>query len=1119
VLCPACARENPLGARYCNECATPLAPVCAGCGARNPPDANFCGQCAGPLAGASLTSRTPERSPRDYTPKHLAEKILQSKSVLEGERKQVTVLFADVKSSLALAESVDPEEWHRILERFFQILADGVHRFEGTINQYTGDGIMALFGAPIAHEDHAQRACYAALHLQGELRRYAEEVKRTRELSFAVRLGLNSGEVVVGKIGDDLRMDYTAQGPVVGVAQRMEQLADPGLVYVADPTAKLVAGYFAMRDLGSFELKGLRERIRVHELESAGRVHTRFEVSRARGLSKFVGRADEMAALEAALARAREGNGQVVGIVAQPGVGKSRLCFELLERCRAQGIPPLEGRALAHGRNVPFLTILQVFRAYYGITDQDSDRAAREKIAGRLLLLDESFREDLPLLFEFHGVGDPERPAPEMDPELRQRRLFAVLRRLVREGRGGGEVGIALLEDLHWLDGGSASFLEQWVDALAGTRNLLLVNFRPEYHAAWMQRSWYQQLPLSPLGPEATRELLRDLLGPHASVAGLAEAIHSRTAGNPFFAEEVVQSLVESGQLEGTKGRYRLARPVEEIAVPATVQSLLAARIDRLAEREKQILHCAAVIGRDFSLPILQQIANLPERELTEALSRLEAAELVFAQSLYPVAEYAFKHVLTQEVAYAAQLGERRRLLHAAVARAMEEVDATRFDERAALLAHHFEQAGEALEAARWHRRAADFAARSDLVEARSHWARAHALLAALPSSPERDGLLLRACVLLLDLGWRVGIPAVEADALFAEGQALADVARDPRGLAQLHLAYGYVLSHAGADEDSRLRQIRMAFEVASRIPDERLRASLELRALAQLSYAHFHLGRPREGLEGAERALSTAAAAGGPRRSNAYAFALNTHGMNLLLLGRLAEARLDLERGAATARELGDLDGEFSAHLWHTFLAWFAGDAEECLAHGRALIELPRRFGTGALARIGMAHLLASRWEAATDSLSQSVEITRKAGTGLQYLALHLALLADAQLGSGLRSEARASADEALASAQRQGLRGYECLARIALARILRTTEGAAARAAIESQLDASAAIVEETGAVVYAPFVLEERAALSRLQGDEVRWERELREAQRLFAEMGAPIRAEQISRELGP
>jgi class 3 adenylate cyclase len=504
----------------------------------------------------------------------------------------VTVLFADVKGSLELAEQVDPEEWHAILNRFFQILADGVHRFEGTVNQYTGDGIMALFGAPIAHEDHAQRACYAALHLRDELRGYADELRVERSLSFSTRIGLNSGEVVVGKIGDDLRMDYTAQGSTVGLAARMEQLAEPGKILLTEHTARLASGYFQTRDLGATAVRGLREPLQISELEGVGALRSRFDLSRARGLARFVGRDDDMRTLEAALERGREGTGQVVGVVAEAGVGKSRLCYEFLERCRARGLRVNEGRAVAHGKNIPFLPILRIFRAYFGITDQDGDRRAREKVAGRLLLLDEGFREVLPVLFEFFGVADPERPAPPMDPEARQRQLFAVLRRLVQRDDAEGPA-VTLIEDLHWIDAGSEAYLEQWVEAISGGRGLLLVNFRPEYRAGWMQKSYYHQLPLLPLGIEATRELLEDLLGSDPSTARLAETIQARTEGNPFFTEEVVQSLVESGHLEGRKGSYRLVTPVERLEVPDSVHALLAARIDRLAEREKRLLQTA----------------------------------------------------------------------------------------------------------------------------------------------------------------------------------------------------------------------------------------------------------------------------------------------------------------------------------------------------------------------------------------------------------------------------------------------------------------------------------------------------------------------------------------------
>jgi adenylate cyclase len=322
---------------------------------------------------------------------------------------------------------------------------------------------------------------------------------------------------------------------------------------------------------------------------------------------RFVGRDTEMDALEAALVRARGGDGQVVGVVAEAGTGKSRLCFEFLERCRRRGLRVVEGHAVAHGKNIPFLPVLEVIRAYYGIKAEDDDRTAREKIAGRMLLLDDSYRDALPLLFDFLGVPDPAHPVPALPPEVQQRRLFGVLHRLVRGGaQPGQDTGVALIEDLHWLDGASEAWLAEWVDATAGAHNLLLLNFRPEYHAPWMPRSHYQQLSLAPLSSAAIGELLRDLVGDDPSTTDLAARIHARTAGNPFFAEEVVQSLIESGQLAGTRGGYRLATPVEQLAVPPSVQGVLAARIDRLPEREKNVLQVASVIGRDFAVALLE---------------------------------------------------------------------------------------------------------------------------------------------------------------------------------------------------------------------------------------------------------------------------------------------------------------------------------------------------------------------------------------------------------------------------------------------------------------------------------------------------------------------------------
>jgi class 3 adenylate cyclase len=715
--------------------------------------------------------------PRAYTPKHLADKILQSKSALEGECKQVTVLFADVKGSMELAEQVDPEEWHKILDRFFQILTDGVHRFEGTVNQYTGDGIMALFGAPIAHEDHAQRACYAALHLSDELRRYAEELKRTRGLAFAVRIGLNSGEVVVGTIGDDLRMDYTAQGHTVGLAARMEQLAGAERVYLTEHTARLVAGYFRLRDLGEFAVKGVTAPLRVHELEGVGTLRTRLDVSRARGFSRLVGRADEMAALELALKQATDGRGQVVGIVGEPGVGKSRLCFEFTERCRARGVPIYDAHCPAHGKTLPFLPMLELLRSYFGITDADSDDAARKRIAGTLVLADPAFQEVLLLVFDVLGVPDPERPAPRIDPEARQRQLFGFVRRLLQSR--ARDAAILLLDDVHWIDPASDAFLAQLADVVPGTHFLLALNFRPEYRAAWMGKSSYQQLPLYPLGAEAAAQLLGELLGSDLSVSELALRIAERTGGNPFFIEEVVQALVEAGRLTGAKGVYRLAAPVDEIAIPATVQAVLAARIDRLGEREKTVLQAASVIGKEFTEPVLaralphrleagptggtgfQPVAGpsgaLTATNLAAALEALASAEFLYPQALYPVAEYAFKHPLTQEVAYHSQLGERRKQIHAAVARAIEALSATKLDEQAALLAYHWEAADEPLTAADWHRRAAQWMGGRDRAETLRHWQHVRALLARVPESPETLALGVLARAQMIRSGYILG--------------------------------------------------------------------------------------------------------------------------------------------------------------------------------------------------------------------------------------------------------------------------------------------------------------------------------------------------------------------------
>jgi class 3 adenylate cyclase len=578
MRCAACGHENRRGRRFCGQCGGRLSVACPSCGRPDADGARFCGHCGAELAAGNAVSEgdhvadaSPgapalvEREPRAYTPRHLADRILASRSALEGGRKQVTVLFVDVKGSTELAEQLDPEEWHRILDRFFHVLTQGVHRFEGTVNQYTGDGIMALFGAPIAHEDHAQRACYAALHLQEQLRSYTEEL-RLRGLSFTVRMGLNSGEVVVGKIGDDLRMDYTAQGHAVALAARVEELAEPGRVYLTDPTRRLVEGFMELRDLGAQHLRGIEKPVRVYELVGPGPLHTRLDAARTRGFSTLVGREPELAALHGALDRALEGQGQVVGIVGEAGVGKSRLALEFSERCRG-AVATCEAHCPAHGATLPLQPIKELLRSFFALDGEEPEREVRGKIAERLGALRPSFEDELPLVWDLLDAPDPERPPPPASRAEARERLSLFLRRWV-QAASAAEPLLLLLDDVHWIDPESDALLSQLVEAMGWTRTLLLVNYRPEYRAAWMEGSYCQSLALAPLERAAIQSLLQELLGDDPSLAPLVEQVSERTRGNPFFVEEVVQSLSASGHLAGEPGRYRLVRPGERSPRP-----------------------------------------------------------------------------------------------------------------------------------------------------------------------------------------------------------------------------------------------------------------------------------------------------------------------------------------------------------------------------------------------------------------------------------------------------------------------------------------------------------------------------------------------------------------------
>ena len=686
MQCPKCAQENPAQARFCLQCGNGLQVTCAKCGTELPPGARFCFACGGAIgAVAPLPSITP---PNSYTPRHLAEKILTSRGVIEGERKQVTVLFADLKSSLELLADRDPEEARKIIDPVLNLMMDAVHRYEGTVNQVLGDGVMALFGAPLAHEDHAVRACYAALAMQSEIRRYSQELRRSHGMEVQTRVGLNSGEVVVRAIGNDLSMEYSAVGQTTHLAARMEQLANPGTIRLTAETLRLAEGFVQVTALGPVPVKGLPDPIEVYELTGALTLRTRMQASAARGLTRFVGRVTELGVLTDALKRAKSGRGEIVALVGEPGVGKSRLVWEFTHSHRTDGWLVLEAGSVSYGKATPYRPLIDLLKVYFQIEDRDSARRIREKIAGKLVTLERALESTLPAFLSTLNVPFEDAEWTALHPSQRRQRILETCKRLVlRESQV--QPLVLVFEDLHWIDEETQAFLDSLAESLPTARLLLVVNYRPEYQHRWGQKTFYRLVRIDPLPAESAEELLLGLLGTDEALQPLRVLLVERSEGNPFFIEESVRTLVETRALVGERGQYQLASALADIQVPSRVQAVVAARIDRLLPEYKQLLQTAAVIGKDVPYALLRAIADTPESELRAGLAHLQEAEFLYETALFPDLEYTFKHALTHEVAYSGILQARRHAVHARITDAIETLYKERLGEHLERLCYH----------------------------------------------------------------------------------------------------------------------------------------------------------------------------------------------------------------------------------------------------------------------------------------------------------------------------------------------------------------------------------------------------------------------------------------------
>jgi class 3 adenylate cyclase/tetratricopeptide (TPR) repeat protein len=662
--------------------------ICGSCGKDNAPGSRFCSDC-----GHFLLGRAPAAAgaaPRAYTPTHLAERV-RSTVVAEGERKHVTVLFADLRNSLELLTARDPEEARALLDPVLERMMAAVHQYDGLVNQVMGDGIMALFGAPIALEDHAVRAAYAALRMQESVRAYAAQLPRALGAVVMIRVGLNSGEVLVRSIGSDLRMDYSAVGQTTHLASRMEQAAAPGTILAAPDTAALVEGFVVLEPLGPVPIKGVEAPMEVFEIVRAGQARSRLQAAAARGLTRFVGRAEELAAIVGALERARGARGEVVGVVGEAGVGKSRLLWEFMHSDHTRGCLLLEGQAAPYAKDVAYGPIIDVLRKYFGIEERQDQEEIRVRVAAELEGRDDSLRAFVPAFLALLDVAFDDPEWARLDPLLRRARTIEGVRRLlVVESRR--QPVIVALEDLNWADSETEAVLEALVESLPNARILVLASYRPDYRLAWGGQPCCTELRLEPLPPASVGTLLDTLLGSDAGLGRLKETLRTQAAGNPLFLEESVRALVETGALAGTRGAYRLSGPLPAVQVPPSLQALMAARIDRLAPADKATLQSAAVIGKDVQAALLEAIADVPASELRGSLGRLQQGEFLYERSLFPDLEYTFKHALTHEVAYGSLLKDRRRTLHGRIADAIVALYRDRLVEHVERLAHHARQ-------------------------------------------------------------------------------------------------------------------------------------------------------------------------------------------------------------------------------------------------------------------------------------------------------------------------------------------------------------------------------------------------------------------------------------------
>ncbi len=1119
VKCPKCGFGNREGVKFCEECGSKLESLCPSCGARVPLGRKFCGECGQRIADVPAPGLTDFYSPRKHTPTNPTDKILETREALEGERKLVTVLFADVADFTALSERLDPEAIRRIMDDCFKLFIGEIHRYDGYVDKFTGDGAMALFGAPLSHEDHAQRACYAALALQRALEKYGERIREEFGIDFRMRVGLNSGVVVVGSVGNDLKMDYTAIGDTVNLASRIENVAKAGTVLVSENTHRLARDYFHFSSLGKAQVKGKEKSVDVYELTGCTEVATRIQASVAKGLSRFVGREREITVLEEAFEKARSGLGQVVGIVGEAGVGKSRLLLELMRLLPEREYTFLEGKCLHYGSFMPYLPFLDILRSYVQIVEGDGGAIARQKILDKVSQLDTDLREVLAPLEDILTLEVTDEDYLTLDPQTKRTRIFEAIRDLLFWESQNKPLVLAV-EDLHWIDKTSEEFLGYLIGFLAKARILLVLLYRPEYVHQWASRSYYTQIGLGQLSKKASAELVQAILQEGQAVTELRELILDKAAGNPLFMEELTCALLQNGSIGRKDDQYVLTCRTSDIQVPDTIQEIISTRMDRLEENLKRTMQVASVIGRDFAFRILQTITGMRE-ELKSYLMNLQGLEFIYEKRLLPELEYIFKHALTQEVAYNTLLLRRRKEIHERIGNAIEGLYPDRLGEFYEVLTYHYSRSDNHEKACRYSRLSAEKALRSYANwEAFRFYKEAMRSLDKLPDTEQNRKVKIKVC-LAIDSPIRLLSYPEDSFTILENGEKLARDLGDERSLASLcsSMAFYYTLHGKPAQA---LECVEKAFESAKQLQDPGLTAILAFDLCAAYNMA----GQCRKLVETASQAIDLVERTGSQSKLPTGAFNLDYYsalysycGEALAFQGDFGEGRRMCDKGLRLACEKDDRYSMALSHVMYGYLCLLEGDWSGSVMHFENSIRFQQEIGALVIlgisrSALGLAHAYAGNLEMAQNEMRNAIRLSEEYGltfSSAQY-ALYEGMM---HLHSGNFETARECAERSCDLARRTGQPINEAISMIVLGSALGRADKGCFVEAVGTLLQG----IKMCDELNLRPYSAQGHLYLAELYASAGRMDRSaesLTKAQRMFQEMGTEYwvaRAERV------